>query len=223
MTTNKPKDTDAYIATFPATVQQQLQKLRNIIRKAAPGAQEVISYGMPAFALNKVLVYFAGYKAHIGFYPTGSGIKHFEHELNGFKWSKGAVQLPISGPLPTNLITRMVKWRVSEVATQSPGNKATTPSKRVAATGTKRVCANGHAYIKSSDCPVCPLCEKQKQGLIPGLSAPARRALENAGLTTLRKIASRSADQLLQLHGMGPSSLPKIKAVLAEAGLSLKA
>lgn len=215
----KPTDTDSYIAGFPAPVQQQLQKLRAIIQKAAPQAKEVISYGMPAFAQHKVLVYFAGYKGHIGFYPTGSGIKQFEHELTGFAWSKGAVQFPISGQLPVSLITRMVKWRVQEDAALTPAKKLPTAK---AAKGTPRSCPNGHQYMKSSDCPVCPECEKNKAGIIPGLSAPARRALEQGGLTTLRKIASQSSAQLLNLHGVGPTAIPKIQAALAKAGLTLQ-
>ncbi|MBX2906244.1 MAG: DUF1801 domain-containing protein [Taibaiella sp.] len=105
---------DGYIQAQPTHVQHLLQQMREIIRKAAPKAQEVISYGMPAFKGYRVLVYFAAAKEHIGFYPTGSGIEHFKGEFGGYKWSKGAVQFPLNEPLPVKLITRMVKFRLAE-------------------------------------------------------------------------------------------------------------
>ena len=109
-----PKNTSEYIAGFPETVQQTLTKLRLTIKKAAPKAEEVISYRMPAFKYYGVLVYFAGYKNHIGFYPTSSGIKAFRQEFSNYKWSKGAVQFPIDKPLPVSLISKIVKFRVKE-------------------------------------------------------------------------------------------------------------
>lgn len=90
---------------------------------------------------------------------------------------------------------------------------------------TARVCKNGHRYFKTSDCPVCPECEKEnklQEGFLSLLGAPAKRALQNKGITTLRRLASHSEKEILQLHGMGPSSIPKLKAVLKQAGLSLK-
>lgn len=114
-------EVDRYIESFPAATQQKLQQLRAIIKAAAPTAQEVISYKMPAYKLNKVLVYFAGYKNHIGFYPTGEGIQAFEHLLGNYKWSKGAVQFALTEPLPVKLIQQMVKYKLKrdkEGATQ---------------------------------------------------------------------------------------------------------
>jgi uncharacterized protein YdhG (YjbR/CyaY superfamily) len=105
---------DDYIASFPKDIQTILQTIRAIIQKASPKAEEVISYGMPAFKLNKVLVYFSGYKNHIGFYPTASGIKNFQEEISVYKNSKGAVQFPLDKPLPVKLITKIVKFRVAE-------------------------------------------------------------------------------------------------------------
>lgn len=93
---------DLYIQTFPEEVQILLQKLRQIILKAAPDAQELMSYKMPAYKQNKRLVYFAGYKKHIGFYPHTSPIVHFAEELVAFKTSKGAIQFPLNKPLPKN-------------------------------------------------------------------------------------------------------------------------
>jgi uncharacterized protein YdhG (YjbR/CyaY superfamily) len=108
----KPKNTDEYISWFPLETQKQLEQLRATIKKAAPKAEELISYGMPAYKLNGMLVYFAAYAKHIGFYPTSSGIDAFKKEISVFKWSKGAVQFPIDKPLPIGLITKIVKFRV---------------------------------------------------------------------------------------------------------------
>ena len=107
----KPENIDQYIADFPIETQKLLQQIRETIHKAVPEAKEVISYGMPAFKQNTVLVYFAGYAKHIGFYPTGSGIEAFKEEFTQYKWSKGAVQFPLDKPLPLDLITRITKFK----------------------------------------------------------------------------------------------------------------
>ena len=88
----------------------------------------------------------------------------------------------------------------------------------------RRTCENGHVYFKSSDCPVCPICEKEKNtaGFVSGLGAPARRALENAGIQTVEQLAERTERDILTLHGMGPASLPKLRAALKSSGLSFK-
>jgi uncharacterized protein YdhG (YjbR/CyaY superfamily) len=105
---------DEYIRQFPPEVKRTLQRLRKAILSAAPGAEETISYRMPAFKLKGVLVYFAAYKNHIGFYPTSSGIKAFAGELSRYKCSKGTVQFPIDGPLPYPLIKKIVKFRAAQ-------------------------------------------------------------------------------------------------------------
>lgn len=109
-----PLNVDEYIAAFPAETQQLLKKLRKTIREAAPQAEELISYQMPAYKQNGMLVYFAGYANHIGFYPTSSGIRFFSKELSAYKTSKGAVQFPLDKALPFNLIKKIVKFRVKE-------------------------------------------------------------------------------------------------------------
>lgn len=111
---NKPLDIDAYIASFPEHTQALLEQMRETIKQAVPEAKEVISYAMPAFKINGVLVYFAGYVHHIGFYPTSSGIANFKKELSIYKNSKGAVQFPLDKPLPTALITKIVHFRAME-------------------------------------------------------------------------------------------------------------
>jgi len=110
----KSASIDEYIASFPEETQKLLQQMRNTIKAVAPEAQEVISYAMPAFRLNRILVYFAGYKNHIGFYPSGSAIATFKKELSPYKSAKGSVQFPLDKPLPVELIKEMVKLRVAE-------------------------------------------------------------------------------------------------------------
>jgi len=105
---------DEYIANFPEEIQKILQELRATIKTSAPGAQERISYQMPAFALKGNLVYFAAWKNHIGFYPTSSGTRAFKHELSIYESAKGSVKFPLDKPLPLDLISRIVKFRVAE-------------------------------------------------------------------------------------------------------------
>lgn len=105
---------DSYIQTFPKDVQALLQQLRETIQKAAPQAEEAISYQMPTFTLNGNLVHFAAYKKHIGFYPAPSGLTEFQEEISKYKHSKGAVQFPLDQPLPLGLIKRIVKFRMRE-------------------------------------------------------------------------------------------------------------
>lgn len=105
---------DEYIAQFAPEVQEILKTLRAVIKESAPGAEEKISYQMPAFALHGILVYFAAFKQHIGFYPTASGISAFKDELSGYKSAKGSVQFPLGQLLPYDLISKIVKFRVTE-------------------------------------------------------------------------------------------------------------
>ena len=110
----KPVDTDTYIAGYPKETQKNLKLLRATIKKAAPQAEEIISYGMPAYKWNGMLVYFAAYEKHIGFYPGSSGIAAFKKELASYKTSKGTVQFPVEEPVPLPLIARIVKFRLKE-------------------------------------------------------------------------------------------------------------
>jgi uncharacterized protein YdhG (YjbR/CyaY superfamily) len=112
---HKPKDVNEYIAGFPKEIQDKLEQLRSTIKKAAPDAEEVISYGMPGYKLKGSLVWFGGHTNHIGFYPRGpSALNAFKKELSKYKSSKGAVQFPLDEHLPLDLITKMVKYRVKE-------------------------------------------------------------------------------------------------------------
>lgn len=114
MQTTKPANVDEYIAGFPAATQVLLKSLRAVFTKAAPRAEESISYGLAAYKLHGPLVYFGGFKAHIGFYPTGTSLAQFNDELAPYKRSKGTVQFPLDQPLPLKLIEKIVKFRVKE-------------------------------------------------------------------------------------------------------------
>jgi uncharacterized protein YdhG (YjbR/CyaY superfamily) len=109
-----PENINEYIETFPPKIQKQLKKLRKTIRKAAPDAEEVISYQMPAYKLKGILLYFAAFKDHISFFPSASGVDAFKKELTGYKTSKGTIQIPHGTELPLDLIARIVKFRVNE-------------------------------------------------------------------------------------------------------------
>jgi uncharacterized protein YdhG (YjbR/CyaY superfamily) len=105
-----------YLLQFPLEVQEKLAKIRSIVLAVAPDAIESISYGMPAYKLNKKpLVYFAGYKNHIGMYATPSGQAHFKQELAGYKQGKGSVQFPLTEEPPYELITQIIKFKKEEI------------------------------------------------------------------------------------------------------------
>jgi uncharacterized protein YdhG (YjbR/CyaY superfamily) len=111
----KPKDYAEYAGRFSEDVQQRLHQLRQAIREAAPQAQETISYSMPAFRLDGgILVWFAAHAHHIGFYPGASGIAAFKKELAPYKYAKGSMQFPVNEPLPIELVSRIVQFRVKE-------------------------------------------------------------------------------------------------------------
>ena len=112
MNKKNPKSIDEYADLFPAKVRQLIRKMRLTIRKAAPKAEEAISYGIPTFKLNGNLVHFAAYARHIGFYPGTAAIKAFKKEISGYKQAKGTVQFPLDEPLPLALVSRIVKFRV---------------------------------------------------------------------------------------------------------------
>jgi len=109
-----PNAIGKYIAIFPEDVQGILEKIRAEIRKAAPNAEETINYGIPTFRLEGNLVHFAGFKNHIGFYPTPSGVEKFKKELSVYESAKGSVKFPLDKPIPYALIGRITKFRVKE-------------------------------------------------------------------------------------------------------------
>lgn len=213
MTTKKQINAiDLYIADFPSATQKLLQQVRTTIRKAAPEAEEKIGYGIPTFVLYGNLVHFAGYKYHIGFYPGASGIATFSKEMSAYKQSKGAVQFPLNKAMPLALITKITKYRVKQ-------NIEKEKEKNL------RTCPKGHQYYKSSDCPTCPICEarrKPTRGFLSTLSAPAMRALESKKIKTVKQLSKFSEAEIRQLHGIGPSTIPKLRSALKSEGLSFK-
>lgn len=105
---------DDYISKFPPEIQEILSTIRKVIKEAAPDAKEKISYQMPTFELHGNLVHFAAFKNHIGFYPTPNGIDAFKEELSVYKGAKGSIQFPLNQPMPYELISKIVKYRVAE-------------------------------------------------------------------------------------------------------------
>lgn len=110
----KPDNVEEYISNFQPETQRLLKQMREAIRKGAPEAEEVISYGIPTFKLHGLLVSYAAFKKHIGLYPAPRGKEQFEDELSGYKGGKGTIQFPLDKPLPLPLITEIVKFRVNE-------------------------------------------------------------------------------------------------------------
>ena len=108
------KSIDDYIDRYPKEVRRLLKQIRRTIQKAAPRAKETISYRIPTYTLNGNLVHFGGFRTHVSFFPTSSGISAFEKELSSYKTSRGTVQFPLDKPLPLALVSRIVKFRVKE-------------------------------------------------------------------------------------------------------------
>ncbi len=188
--TNKPETIDEYISLYPLEVQELLQKVRMVIKKAAPEAIEAIKYQLPTFVLNGNLVHFGAFKNHIGFYPAPSGISVFKQELSVYEGGKGSIQFPIDKEIPFDLIGRIVQFRVRENLEK----------------------------VKSKS--------KKKSQIIDGfhdsLAAPAKRALENNGIKTLKQLSEYREAEILKFHGIGPSSLPKLRDALLAVNLSFK-
>ena len=111
---NRFKSAVEYFDKFPEETREILYKIRDLIKRIAPEADEIISYNMPAYKQNKVLVYFAAYNNHIGFYPTPSAIEKFKDELKAYKIGKGSIQFPLDKPIPYDVIERIVKFRCDE-------------------------------------------------------------------------------------------------------------
>jgi uncharacterized protein YdhG (YjbR/CyaY superfamily) len=125
MTTTRTRFTDvgSYLDSFPKDTRKLLQEVRDTIRKAAPDAIQTINYGIPTFKFRGNLVHFAGFKNHIGFYPTPSGIEAFKKELSVYDGAKGSVKFPLNKPMPLELISRIVKFRVNECLLKQTSKK----------------------------------------------------------------------------------------------------
>lgn len=209
----KPETIDEYISSFDKGTQIRLELVRALIKKAAPEATEKISYAVPTFDLHGILLHFACHSTHIGIYPGPSCIAHFSKELEKYQTSKGTIKFPHDKPIPQGIITKIVRFRRKE-------NQQKMESKRIL-----RKCKNGHSFYKSSDCPTCPKCEAAKKpatGFMTGLAAPARRALEKAGITSVKILSGFTEKQILAMHGIGETTIPVLVRVLKQQGLSLK-
>lgn len=113
-TKSKPTTVTEYINAAPKEARQKLREMRTAIRAAAPGAAESLKWSMPAYSYRRILVTFAGFKHHIGFYPTPSAVKAFAKQLSGFKTAEGSIQFPLDKPLPLDLIRKITAFRVRE-------------------------------------------------------------------------------------------------------------
>jgi uncharacterized protein YdhG (YjbR/CyaY superfamily) len=118
-----PQNIDEYIAGFPKDVQKILQKIRMTIQKAAPDAEEAIKYQIPTFTLKGNLVHFAAYQNHVGFYPSPTGIEKFKNELSIYGSGKGTLKFPLDKPIPFDLISKIVKFKVEERLAESKEKK----------------------------------------------------------------------------------------------------
>ena len=180
MNVDKAENVDAYIAAFPENVQKVLNRIRLTVLSAAPELEETISYGMPAFRYKgRVMIYFAGYKKHIGVYATPVAHEVFQKELSSYKQGKGSVQFPLDQPMPFDLIKRMVQFKT-----------------------------------KQQDEP--------PTDIFAGLSAPARRALHNNGIRTLRDLARHTEAEILSFHGIGKTAIPILQKALKEKRLQFQ-
>lgn len=110
----KPVSVNEYIESFPKDIQQRLKKMQSAIKSAAPKSKEDIKWSMPAYSYDKILVMFAGFKNHIGFFPTPSAITAFKKDLKDFKTSKGTIQFPHDKPIPVALVKKITAHRVKE-------------------------------------------------------------------------------------------------------------
>jgi uncharacterized protein YdhG (YjbR/CyaY superfamily) len=129
MTMKKVQSVDEYLSALPKTVRDGIEKLRKAIRTAAPQAEEVISYNIPAFKWTGILVWYAAHKEHFGLYPRVSAILAFKEELAGYKTTKGAIQFPMTKAIPTNLIKMIVKFRMKENEAKAATAKKATAKK----------------------------------------------------------------------------------------------
>lgn len=203
---------ETYVNQAPKQTQPHLTTLIKCISDWVPEADTCINYGMPTFKLYGNLIHVAAYEKHIGFYPAPSAIAKFEKQLKPYTYSKGAVQFKPDKPLPLALIKKIVRFRVDE-------NINTWREKR------KKICTNGHVFYKSSDCKSCPVCAKitkPTSGFLSQLPAPARRALQRSGITTLNKLAQFTEHEILALHGIGKTTIPLLNKSLKQAGLRFK-
>ncbi len=208
----KPVDVDTYIRQSAKDVRPVLKSIRAIVKKMAPAAEELISYGIPTFKLDKKpLVYFAGFTSHVSLFPAISANEDFEKLFREYRTGKGTIQFPLNKPIPLELVERFVNFRLQEHTSRSDIKKASGKSSKPNSNVSKKKQAfqklRGNETIKPN-------------GFLTELSAPARRALANKGIDSLAALAKYSEKEIRRLHGIGKTSIPILKQALAEEGLS---
>lgn len=176
-----------YINSFPSAVRTMLKEMRKIILEEAPMAESTLSYGMAAFKIKRPLVYIGGFKNHVSFFPTSSGIKAFQPELKKYKISKGTIQFQIGEKIPSNLLRKIVRFRLKEI--QKSKKKISSCDRNIVAK------FDYSSLAKELHC----------------LAKPAQRALIRAGLFSKKSVLAKSDDYLLSLHGFGPGALKKLR------------
>ncbi|MFZ9814707.1 MAG: DUF1801 domain-containing protein [Candidatus Kapaibacteriota bacterium] len=187
---------DSYFQRFTAIQLQTLKEMHSILQAALPDAEECISYGMPAFRMSAVLVYFAGNAHHVGFYPTSSGISAFKKELGKWKFSKGAIQFPYEQKLPRRLIKRIANMRRKEVEGSA--------KKKCLLKSDIRTSKRYDAAIQKIEIVI----------LKSGLPKPALRALIDHDIQTVKSLRTFDDSALLSMHGIGPKALHIIKRLI---------
>ncbi len=187
---------DIYLDTFSGKARERLNEMRRILIDALPHAEECISYGMPAYRMSKVLVYFAGNKHHVGFYPTSSGIRKFEHELGEWKHTKGAIQFPYDKQLPKGLIRKIAIMRKHETENRSK-QKCEIKKNHKKALSYEQAIAKMESELRHS-----------------GLAKPALRALIDLEVQTIKSLKKADIQTLAGKHGIGPHALNIIKKLI---------
>jgi len=209
----KPRTIDEILAGVNAGQWTVLQKLRQAIRKAAPGATECISYGLAAFRLNgRLLVAFGAWTNHCALYPMSSATAaSFEDELKNFETSKGTIRFTTDQPLPAALVKKLVQARIAENKTKGNASKKTSRLSQCELLASPRRRADALRRTVSIQ-PNFP----------PGLAQPGLRALAAAGLTRLADLAKVRETDLMKFHGMSPKAMAVLRTGLKERGKSFK-
>lgn len=180
---------NVYLERFSGPRRKRLEEMRSILQEVLPHAEECISYGMPAYRTSKVLVYFAGHKDHIGFYPTSSGIRIFEQELGRWNHSKGAIQFPYDEKLPKGLIKRIARMRMQD-----------------AEESTKKRCLLKNEP-KKMEYYEQALTKMEPSLRNSGLSKPALRALIDHSIMTIKSLKKPNVLSFGSMHGIGPHAM----------------
>lgn len=219
-------DVNTFVAKYAPSHQAYVQKLRRIIRSADKRIQERIKWNAPSYYYKEDIVTMGPARQdkmllvfhHPLVVQIDSKILEGDYKDRRLVWLEDMKAILKA----EKEIKRIVKWLVVQIDKKP---KALPKTQASAKKGIKKICSKGHVFYKSSECPVCPKCEALKNVsavFLSQLSAPARRALENQGIKSIKELSKYSEKQILALHGMGPGSLPKLRSALKSAGLKFK-